>query len=201
LTATLAPADEDQFFRITGIRCDAVVMFRASTTRPNITYQVQRYIIEEEEEQLRRLVEAKKAQYPMPGQIIVYCGTVKRTKSLGELLGCSAYYREVGDDMAKRRILDRLISGYEQVFTATNALGLGIDRGSIRVVIHVGIPRRMRDFAQESGRGRCDGLPANRSSCSRVESTTAEDGGRQGSPEAWKGRCSHTWTDKNVDKW
>lgn len=143
---------------MTGIRRDAVVIFRAPTTRPNIAYYVQRYMVEEEEEQVRQLVEAKKAQYPMPGQIIVYYGTVKRTKSLEELLGCSVYYREVGDDTAKRRILNRLTSGHEQVFTATNALGLGIDRGSIRVVIHVGIPRRMRDFAQESGRGGRDRL-------------------------------------------
>jgi superfamily II DNA helicase RecQ len=158
LTATLAPTDEDQFFRMTGIYREAMTMFRTATTRPNIAYQVQRYAVKDEDEQVRQLVEAKKVQYPMPGQIIVYCGTVQRTKSLGELLGCSAYYREVGDEVAKRRILDRLISGHEQVFTATNALGLGIDRGSIRAVIHVGVPRRMRDFAQESGRGGRDGL-------------------------------------------
>jgi len=44
------------------------------------------------------------------------------------------------------------------VFTATNALGLGIDAPTIRVVIHVGIREKMRDYAQESSRAGRDGL-------------------------------------------
>ena len=70
------------------------------------------------------------------------------------------YFREVGDHEHKRWLLDRLISGHEQVFTATNALGIEIDRASIRVVIHVGVPRSMASFAQESGRAGRDGLPS-----------------------------------------
>ena len=35
---------------------------------------------------------------------------------------------------------------------ATNALGLEIDISNIRAVIHVDVPRSMRDFGQESGR-------------------------------------------------
>jgi superfamily II DNA helicase RecQ len=105
-------------------------------------------------------VNQKRQQYPLPGQIIVYCAAVEQTKSVAELLGCSAYYRDIGnrDAQYKRQILDRLILGQEQVFVATNALGLGIDRGSIRVVIHIGVPRQMRAYAQESGRAGRDGL-------------------------------------------
>ncbi|KAF2801298.1 uncharacterized protein BDZ99DRAFT_403678, partial [Mytilinidion resinicola] len=39
-----------------------------------------------------------------------------------------------------------------QVFTATNALGLGINMPTIRAVVHVGTIRKMRYYAQESGR-------------------------------------------------
>ena len=44
------------------------------------------------------------------------------------------------------------------MFTATNALGLGIDAPTIRVVMHVGRVRMMRHYAQESGRAGRDGL-------------------------------------------
>ena len=77
----------------------------------------------------------------------MYCCSVTETKELAEVLGGTTYFREVGDYEHKRRLLDRLISGYEQVFTATNALGMGIDRASIRVVIYVGVPRSMASFA------------------------------------------------------
>lgn len=32
------------------------------------------------------------------------------------------------------------------VIVATNALGLGLDVGDVRLVVHVGIPRRLKDF-------------------------------------------------------
>ena len=90
----------------------------------------------------------------------MYYAAVEQTKSVAELLGCSAYYRDIGnrDAQYKRQILDRLILGQEQVFMATNILGLGINRGSIRVVIHIGVLRQMRAYAQESGRAGRDGL-------------------------------------------
>jgi ATP-dependent DNA helicase RecQ len=74
------------------------------------------------------------------------------------VLGCPAYFSGVGGAEKKQRILQQLITGREQVFAATNALGMRIDRRSIRVVIHVGTPHRIEDFAQESGRAGRDGL-------------------------------------------
>ena len=57
----------------------------------------------------------------------MYCRSVTETKELAEVLGGTAYFREMGDHEHKRWLLDWLISGHEQVFTATNALGMGID--------------------------------------------------------------------------
>lgn len=45
-----------------------------------------------------------------------------------------------------------MTEGRQQVFTATNALGLGVDAPTIRAVIHVRVVRKIRDYAQESGR-------------------------------------------------
>ena len=77
----------------------------------------------------------------------MYCRSVIETKELVEVLGGMAYFREVGDHEHKWRLLDRLISGHEQVFTATNTLGIEIDWASIRVVIYVGVPRSIASFA------------------------------------------------------
>ena len=158
LTATLPPKNEPEFYEVMGLKEGDVHRFRDSTTRKNVAYSVVEYTKEEEDEEIRRIVEKKKLQYPAPGQIIVYCKTVKQTQHLAEVLGCSAFYREVGSEEEKRVILHKLTSGKEQVFTATNALGLGIDAPTIRVVIHVGIREKMREYAQESGRAGRDGL-------------------------------------------
>ncbi|PVH91634.1 hypothetical protein DM02DRAFT_545444, partial [Periconia macrospinosa] len=53
--------------------------------------------------------------------------------------------------------VEQLTSGTQQVFTATNALGLGVDAPMIRAVIYVGAVRKARHYAQESGRVGWDG--------------------------------------------
>ena len=53
-----------------------------------------------------------------------------------------------------------LTDGQQQLFVATSALGLGIDRGSIRHVFFLGQIRRLRDLVQQSGRAGRDGAPS-----------------------------------------
>jgi superfamily II DNA helicase RecQ len=160
LTATLRPCDEVEFSRLMGLPegKEGCHWFRGPTTRRNVAYRVQLYDGKEEMEVVQRLVEEKKQQYPLPGQIVIYCDTVALTKKLAVMLGCACYYREVGDTDEKKAIVRQLCQGEEQVFTATNALGLGVDAPSIRVVIHVGVVRKLKDYAQESGRAGRDGL-------------------------------------------
>ena len=152
LTATLPPSEEPQFFRAIGLQRTDVVLFRDVTTRPNIAYSVVEYEQREMKEEVQRIVEEKKQQYPLPGQIIVYCKQVQQATTLAQALGCSVFHRKVGTAEEKGQILRRFTAGAEQVITATNAFGLGIDAPSIRVVIHVGLRRSMKQYAQESGR-------------------------------------------------
>ena len=51
----------------------------------------------------------------------------------------------------------QLIGQTEQVFTVTNALGVGIDTPTIWVVIHVSVLKELKQYSQESGRAGRDG--------------------------------------------
>lgn len=161
LTATMRPRDEGEFIRLMGLppkeKCQ---WFRGATARKNVEYQVRLFNRKEEEEDevVRKLVEEKKRQYAMPGQIVVYCDMVEKAGRLAKILGCVCYHRQVGSRGEKAELVRQLTEGRQQVFTATNALGLGVDAPTIRVVIHVRVVRKLRDYAQESGRAGRDGL-------------------------------------------
>lgn len=111
----------------------------------------------QENEEVQPLVKEKLGQHPVPGQIIMYCQSIKQTQHLAKVLGCEAYDRNIKDKARKRGILERLTTQTDRVFTATSALGVGIDEPSVHVVIHVGICRQLKDYSQESGRADWDG--------------------------------------------
>ena len=79
--------------------------------------------------------------------MIVYCRKVEQVKRLVAVLGCSVYHRTVGDQKKKKGILQRLTGQTERVFMATNALGIGIDAPTIRAVIHVGVPKELKQYS------------------------------------------------------
>ncbi|USP79367.1 hypothetical protein yc1106_06641 [Curvularia clavata] len=137
LTATLRPKEEKQFLDVMGL--------------PE-KRKLHEYNIEEEEKTVVGLVEKLKKRYPLPGQVIVYYGTIARTKQIGKVLEAACYYWAVGTVEEKKKIVRELTSGQQQVFAATNALGLGVDAPRIRAVVYVGGVQQMRQYAQESGR-------------------------------------------------
>jgi superfamily II DNA/RNA helicase len=149
---------------------------RDRTVRPNIAYTVVGYEKKEEDEEVRQLVEEKLDQHPEPGQVIVYCRKVEQAKRLAVVLGCSVYHRTVGDQKKKKGILRRLTGQTERVFTATNALGVGIDAPTIRAVIHVGIPKELKQYSQESGRAGRDGQA---SEAIIIQANTTDRNGRR----------------------
>jgi superfamily II DNA helicase RecQ len=106
LTATLRPRDEQQFIEVMGLpgkqQCE---WFRGRTTRKNIGYSTHEYDVEEEEDAVRGLVEKLQRKYPPPGQIVVYCGTVSRTKRMAKVLDAVCFHREVGSVAEKKEIV------------------------------------------------------------------------------------------------
>jgi hypothetical protein len=97
------------------------------------------------------------------GKVIVYGGTIKRVVRLAGRLGCKGYWNKAGTAEVKGKLMEDWVgstSGRERVIVATNALGLGVDVPDVRLVVHGEMPRELRNFVQESGRGGRDGGPS-----------------------------------------
>jgi ATP-dependent DNA helicase RecQ len=96
------------------------------------------------------------------GPAIVYCSTVARTEELTGTLG-SLMNEEVVmfhgqlNDSDKRNNMDLFMSDRVRVVVATNAFGMGVDKGNVRTVIHRDIPGSVEALSQEIGRAGRDG--------------------------------------------
>jgi superfamily II DNA helicase RecQ len=84
----------------------------------------------------------------------MYASAIRQVQAMAEIFRCEAYHSRQVD---RAGVLERFIKGTTDVITATNALGMGVDILDIRVIIHIGAPRMLLDYAQESGRAGRDG--------------------------------------------
>ncbi|KAK1837415.1 hypothetical protein CCHR01_19963, partial [Colletotrichum chrysophilum] len=113
------------------------------------------------------------------GKAVVYGSTIEGVERMAEALGCAAFHSSIGstEDKASRLEAWRRGDGANRgVIVATNALGLGIDVPDVRLVVHAGMPRRLRDFVQESGRAGRDGQPSRGEVCRRIVLDEVMDG-------------------------
>ncbi|OBS16846.1 hypothetical protein FPOA_12575 [Fusarium poae] len=118
---------------------------------------------EEEDEVIERVCEVVKTWTEVnhnEGKVVIYGGTIERVKKIAASLDCVGYWNKAGSAEDKARWMEEWrtsVGGKSGWIVATNALGLGVDVPDVRLVVHAGMPRRLRDFVQESGRGGRDG--------------------------------------------
>ncbi len=131
----------------------------ASFHRKNLRYLVRECVSYEQNSLLARIL----SRY-QEGSVIVYAPTIQRVEQVTDFLiesGIPAIsYHGQMDAATRRQNQERWTSDEIRVVVATIAFGLGINKASVRGVIHLSLPKSIEQYYQEAGRAGRDGAPA-----------------------------------------
>lgn len=146
LTATATPSVVEDIQQKLAMK-DAL-LFQKSFVREGLSYIVRN--VKDKEKELLRIVER------VGGSGIVYVYSRKECARLAlglEGKGVNATFYHGGLSGEERRRRQELwMTGGKRIMVATNAFGMGIDKGDVRLVIHMDMPPTLEAYYQEAGR-------------------------------------------------
>ena len=160
-TATATGEVRDDIVRSLGLEAPAVHV--RGFLRENLHLEVR--FCDGERDREAAMIEILERDEVKSGATILYASTRKRVdrtaaalskRFRGEVVKYHAGLPSDARDGAQRRF----VSGDARIVVATNAFGMGVDRGDVRAVIHTAMPGTVEGYYQEVGRAGRDGEPS-----------------------------------------
>jgi ATP-dependent DNA helicase RecQ len=157
LTATATPEVQRDIVSQLGLQESEVTLFHEGIDRPNLHLDV--IACWDDDQKLQHILRVRRQQ---PGSGIVYFTLIKTLMQFSDRLHQAGvphliYHGQLERDQRKR-LQERFMNEPNQLVLATNAFGMGIDKESIRFVVHADVPSSLESYYQEIGRAGRDGL-------------------------------------------
>jgi len=151
LTASATPEVQDDIVEKAALEDPAI--FKTSFRRDNISY-----VIRKVENKSAKLLEVLSR---LGGTGIIYVRSRKKTSQICELLDQNGYkatsYHAGLKPTVRTERQKQWMDGEVPIMVCTNAFGMGIDKATVRFVIHWDVPESLEAYYQEAGRAGRDG--------------------------------------------